>query len=158
MCTFIKNTYCSYYVAIQKWISSIQSGFGYPRVSVLGMDFNPNRYSDRIRVLSLSFGFGCPDTPPTRTRPVAVPTANCMQRPFYPSSIPTRLDVGWNLVEKMNENSRAPSWDRAYSRGWICMCMWYSAFVYSNYGIGNKLKKTIDSMKKKKTMFELYFL
>ena len=54
MYIFIKSTYCSYYVAIQKWVS----GFGYPRVSVLGMDFDPKRCSGRVRVLSLGFGFG----------------------------------------------------------------------------------------------------
>ena len=53
MYIFIKSTYCSYYVAIQKWVL----GFGYPRVSVLGMDFDPKRCSGRVRVLSLGFGF-----------------------------------------------------------------------------------------------------
>jgi hypothetical protein len=60
MYIFIKSTYCSYYVAIQKWVL----GFGYPRVSVLGMDFDLKRCSGRVRILSLGFGFGCPDTPP----------------------------------------------------------------------------------------------
>ena len=40
------------------------SGFGYPRVSVLGMNLYLKRSSDRVRVLSSGFGFGCPDTPP----------------------------------------------------------------------------------------------
>jgi len=47
--------------------------FGYPRVSVLGMDLHPNWSSGRVRVLSSGFGFGCPDTPlepnPTRCHP-----------------------------------------------------------------------------------------
>ena len=56
---FIRNIYFSNYVAIQR-------DFEYPRVlvSVSGMDFDPNRSSGRVRVLSLGFGFGCPDTPP----------------------------------------------------------------------------------------------
>ena len=58
------GTYYHYYVEIQKQVSGIQSGFGYQRVSVLGMNFNPNRCSGRVWVLSLGFGFGCPGTPP----------------------------------------------------------------------------------------------
>ena len=52
-----------------KWVSGIQSGFGYPRVSVLVMDFHPNRCSGRVRVLSTGFGFECPDTPPELNPP-----------------------------------------------------------------------------------------
>ena len=64
MHTFVKSTYCSYYIAIQKRVSDVQLDFGYPQVSVSGMDFDPNRCSGRVRVLSLGFGFGCPNTPP----------------------------------------------------------------------------------------------
>jgi hypothetical protein len=45
-------------------------GFGYPigfRLSaglVLDTNFQLNRCSGRFQVLSLGFGFGCPDTPP----------------------------------------------------------------------------------------------
>ena len=42
----------------------IRSGFGYPRVSVLGMNLHPNWSSGRVWVSSSGFGFGCPDTPP----------------------------------------------------------------------------------------------
>ena len=58
------GTYYHYYVEIQKQVLGIQSGFGYQRVSVLGMNFNPNWSSGRVRVLHSGFGFGCPDPPP----------------------------------------------------------------------------------------------
>ena len=64
MHTFVKSTYCSYYIAIQKRVSGIHSGFGYPRILVSGMDFDPNRCSGRVRVLSSDFDFGCPEAPP----------------------------------------------------------------------------------------------
>ena len=52
--------------------------FGYSRISVLEMDFHPNRCSGRVRVLSSGFGFGCPDTPPdpnpTRCHPYVYPS------------------------------------------------------------------------------------
>ena len=50
MYTFIKNIYCSYYVAIQKRVRVSN------RVSVLGMDFDPNRCSDRVWVLGAQTG------------------------------------------------------------------------------------------------------
>ena len=46
-----------------------KTGFWYPRVSVLGMDFHPNRCLGHVRVLSSGFGFGCPDTPPDLNPP-----------------------------------------------------------------------------------------
>ena len=49
------------------------SGFRYPQISVLGMNFDPNWSSGRVRVSSSGFGFGCPDIPsepnPTRCHP-----------------------------------------------------------------------------------------
>ena len=72
MYTFIKSTYYSYYIIIQKRVSGIQSGFGYPRVSILEMNFDPNRCSGRVRVLSSGFGSRCSDTLPIRTRPVDI--------------------------------------------------------------------------------------
>jgi hypothetical protein len=50
-------------------VSDNPSDFGYPRVSVSGMDFHPNWFSGRIRVLDSGFGFGCPDTPPDPNPP-----------------------------------------------------------------------------------------
>ena len=47
-----------------KRIWGIQLGFGYSWVSVSGMDFEPNRSSSRVRILSSGFNFGCPDIPP----------------------------------------------------------------------------------------------
>ena len=43
-------------------VSDYPSGFWCPRISVLDVDFYPNRSSGRVRVLGLGFGFGCPDT------------------------------------------------------------------------------------------------
>ena len=63
MSTFMKSTYCSYYVAIQKQVSGIQSGFGYLRVSVLEIYFDPNQCPGRVRILNSNFGFRCPHTP-----------------------------------------------------------------------------------------------
>ena len=63
MYTFIKSGYCSYYVAIQKRVSGIQLDFGYPRVSILRIDFHPNWCSYRVRILSSGFDFVCLDTP-----------------------------------------------------------------------------------------------
>ena len=74
MYTFIKSTYCSYYVAIQKRVSSIQLDFGYPRVLVLGINFDPNRCLCRVRILSSDFSFGCLNTPPDPNSPVAIPS------------------------------------------------------------------------------------
>ena len=45
-------------------VSDYPFGFGYPRVSVLGLNLYPNWSSGRVRVSSLGFSFGCPDTPP----------------------------------------------------------------------------------------------
>ena len=49
------------------WVSDYPSGFMYPRVTVWGIDFDPDWSSGRVRVLSLGFGFGCPETPPEPT-------------------------------------------------------------------------------------------
>jgi len=46
------------------WVSNYLSGFGYPWVSVLGMNFDPNWSSGRVRVSYSSFNFGFPDSPP----------------------------------------------------------------------------------------------
>jgi hypothetical protein len=51
------------------------SGFGYPRVSVSGMDFHPNEGSGRIWVLGSGFGLGAQRLHPIRIRPVAIPSA-----------------------------------------------------------------------------------
>ena len=55
-----------------KMVSHIQSGFGNLHVLILGMDFHPNRCSRQVRILCSGFGFLCPDTHLTRTRPVAI--------------------------------------------------------------------------------------
>ena len=47
-------------------VSDYPFDFGYPRVSVLGLNLYPNRSSGRVRVSSSGFGFGCSDTPPER--------------------------------------------------------------------------------------------
>ena len=60
---FFERTFLLLYCHI-KWVSRIQSGFRYPRVLVLWMNFHSNRSSGRVRVLRSGFGFGCPDTPP----------------------------------------------------------------------------------------------
>jgi hypothetical protein len=42
------------------------SGFGDPRITVLGIEFHPNQCSGRFWVLGsgFGFGFGCPNTLP----------------------------------------------------------------------------------------------
>jgi hypothetical protein len=42
--------------------------FEYPRVWFLVMDFHPNRFSVRVRVLISGFGFGCTTTDPNPIR------------------------------------------------------------------------------------------
>ena len=51
-------------------VSDYPLGFGYPRISILGMKSHPNRSSDRVRVLVL----GTQALHSNRTRPVAIPT------------------------------------------------------------------------------------
>ena len=69
---------CLQEVLISLTMLPYKTGFGYPIgfqvsvVSVLGMDFHPKRCSVRVWVLSSDFGFECPNTPPIRTRSVAI--------------------------------------------------------------------------------------
>jgi len=45
-------------------VSDYPFGFGYPRVSVLGLNLYPNWSSGRVRVLGSDFGFRCPNNRP----------------------------------------------------------------------------------------------
>ena len=66
---YIMYTFLKKYLLLLLYCHT-KAGFGYPFefwVSAgfdFGMDFDPNRCSDRVRVLSSDFDFGCPDAPP----------------------------------------------------------------------------------------------